>query len=91
MHLLSGLDTIHPTATSAYPAAKLGRGVFDLPLQNLVCRIRAKSVKLSEDVGPESLQQRSELALGSLIITFPSSTKDKGRGILSRVENRQKL
>jgi hypothetical protein len=31
------------------------------------------------------------LVFGSLIITFPSSAKDEGRGMSSRVENRRKI
>jgi hypothetical protein len=36
---------------------------------------------------PESLQQRSDLVFGSLIMKFPRSAKEEGRAISSHEKN----
>jgi hypothetical protein len=66
-------------------------GVFLTSHLNLQCSIRSKSVKLSEDMKPESLQQRSKLLFDSLIMKFPRSAKEEGRAISPRKKRRKVL
>jgi hypothetical protein len=82
MPLLSGLIR--------FPRRSAWQGLFDFHfnLQSVESERRAKSVKLSEYMDQKAFRSVSALVFGSLIIPFPSSPKDEGKGISSGVENR---